>query len=39
VLIVVRGEGLFPDLAVTVQPNPGSHPPAVKSIITVRKRR
>jgi hypothetical protein len=39
VLIVVRGEGLFPDLAVTVQPNPGSHPAAVKSVITIRKRK
>jgi hypothetical protein len=39
VLIAVRGEGLFPDLAVTIQPNVGTLPASVKSVITVRKRR
>lgn len=39
VLIAVRGQGLFPDLAVTVQPNVGTLPATVKTIITVRKRR
>jgi hypothetical protein len=39
VLIVVRGEGLFPDLGVTIQPNVGTFPKPVQSIITVRKRR
>ncbi len=38
-LIVVRGEGLFPDLGVTVQANPGSFPPAVKTVITVRRKK
>ncbi len=38
-LIVVRGEGLFPDLGVTVQPNPGSFPAAVKTVITIRKKK
>ena len=39
VLIPIRGQGLFPDLAVTVQPNVGTLPATVKTIITVRKRR
>ncbi len=38
-LIAVVGEGLFPDLGITIQPNPGSYPPEVKSIITVRKKK
>jgi hypothetical protein len=39
VLIVVQGEGLFPDLGVTIQPNAGTFPANVKSMITVRRRR
>jgi hypothetical protein len=39
VLIVVRGQGLFPDLGVTVQPNGGIYPPAVKTMITIRKKK
>lgn len=38
-LIAVRGEGLFPDLGVTIQPNVGTFAPPVQSVITVRKRR
>lgn len=38
-LIVVRGEGLFPDLGVTIQPNPGTYPAAVKTMITIRKKK
>jgi len=38
-LIAVRGEGLFPDLGITIQPNPGSYPPEVKTIITIRKKK
>jgi hypothetical protein len=39
VMIVVQGEGLFPDLGVTIQPNAGTFPANVKSMITVRRRR
>jgi hypothetical protein len=39
VLIVVQGEGLFPDLGVTVQPNVGTFPAPAQSVITVRRRR
>ncbi len=38
-LIVVKGQGLFPDLGVTVQPNAGTYPPSVKTMLTIRKRR
>jgi hypothetical protein len=38
-LIVLRGEGLFPDLGVTVQPNVGTFARPVRTMITVRKRR
>jgi hypothetical protein len=38
-LIAVRGEGLFPDLGVAVQPNVGTYPPAVKTMITIRKKK
>lgn len=38
-LIVLRGEGLFPDLGITVQPNVGTLAPPAKTMITVRKRR
>jgi hypothetical protein len=38
-LIVLRGEGLFPDLGVTVQPNVGTFAPPARTMITVRKRR
>ena len=38
-MIVLRGEGLFPDLGVTVQPNVGTFAPPVRTMITVRKRR
>jgi hypothetical protein len=38
-LIVLRGEGLFPDLGVAVQPNVGTFAPPVRTMITVRKRR
>jgi hypothetical protein len=37
VLIAVRGEGPFPDLGITVQPNLGSHAPNVRTIVTVRR--
>jgi hypothetical protein len=39
VLIVVRGEGLFPELGVTIQPNVGTFPAPAQSMITVRRRR
>lgn len=39
VLIAVRGEGLFPELGITVQPNAGTYPPSVKTMLTIRKRR
>ncbi len=39
VLIVVQGEGLFPDLGVTIQPNVGTFPAPAQSMITVRRRR
>ncbi len=39
VLIAVRGEGLFPELGITVQPNAGTYPPNVKTMLTIRKRR
>lgn len=39
VLFVVRGEGLFPDLGVTIQPNVGTFPATVKTVLTMRKRR
>lgn len=39
VLIVVQGQGLFPDLGVTVQPNVGTFAGSVRSVITVRRRR
>jgi len=38
-LIAVKGEGLFPDLGVTVQPNTGTYPPNVKTMLTIRKRK
>jgi len=38
-LLVIRGDGLFPDLGITVQPNVGTFGPPVRSMITVRKRR
>jgi|SRR5262245_25424029 len=37
VLIAVKGTGPFPELGVTIQPNPGSYPAAVKTMITVRR--
>jgi hypothetical protein len=40
VMIVVQGQGPFPDLGVTVQPNGGGmYPPSVKTVITIRKKR
>ena len=39
VLIVVQGEGLFPDLGLTVQPNVGTFAPPAQSVITVRRRK
>jgi hypothetical protein len=38
-LIAVKGSGLFPELGVAVQPNAGTYPPAVKTMITVRRGR
>ena len=43
-LIAVKGEGLFPDLGVTIQPNApelllGRYPPSVKTVLTIRKRK
>ena len=38
-LIAVKGEGLFPDLGVTVQPNAGTYPAPVKTMLTIRKKR
>ena len=35
-LIAVKGAGLFPELGVTVQPNAGTYPATVKTMITVR---
>lgn len=37
VLIAVKGAPPHPDLGVTVQKNPGTYPPDVKTIITVRR--
>jgi hypothetical protein len=39
VMITVRGQGLFPDLAIVIQPNETMLPPSAKSVITIRKRR
>ena len=38
-LIAVKGSGLFPELGVAVQPNVGTYPSAVKTMITVRRGR
>jgi hypothetical protein len=39
VMFAVRGGGLFPDLAVTVQPNAGTFPAPAKTMLTIRKKR
>ncbi len=36
-LIPVRGEGPFPELGVAVQPNAGTYPASVKTVITIRR--
>ncbi|HET8760237.1 MAG TPA: hypothetical protein VFN94_04165 [Nitrospiria bacterium] len=38
-MIPVEGTGLFPELGVTIQPNTGSYPRAVRTIVTVRNGR
>lgn len=38
-MIAVKGEGLFPELGVTIQPNMGTYPPTVKTMLAIRKRR
>ena len=39
VMIAIEGSGFFPDLGVTIQPNVGTLPAPMKTMITVRKRR
>jgi hypothetical protein len=39
VMFAIRGEGLFPDLGLTVQPNAGTFPAPAKTMLTIRKKR
>jgi len=39
VMFAIRGEGLFPDLGLTVQPNVSTFPAPVKTVLTIRKKR